>query len=148
MKDSNSRLAVFSILGLALMVSAGSARADPQRLRLDEEATVGGVGVACTGVGETRNLPKWGSYSVKLEFADPKGAYFADEEVTLAGSKGPPVLDVTCEGPWLLLKLPPRQAFKVEARLQQAGVAPQTAMVKAPTHGQATFVLHFPDAHS
>ena len=142
-----SRGVMGGALGLALLTGVAPALADPQRVHLDEEAMIGGIGVACTGVGETKALPKWADYSVKLEFADPKGAYFADEELKLADAGGAPLLDVTCEGPWLLLKLPPGKAFKVEARLQQPGPAPRTATVKAPTHGQATFVLTFPDAH-
>ena len=66
--------------------------------------------------------------------------------VTLSAG-GAPVLQVACEGPWLLLKLPPGKAYSVEGRLAERDTAPRTATVKAPAHGQATFVLTFPDAH-
>ena len=137
------------LAALTLVAAPASAQPGPIRLHLDEETSIGGIDVACTGVGQTKDLPKWTAYPVKLEFADPKGAYYADEEVTVAEGKGAALLDVTCDGPWLLLKLPPGKAFKIEARLQQSGVAPKDATVKAPSHGQATFVLTFPvDASS
>lgn len=139
------RLASMAIAASALLV--GSTWADPVRVRLDEEQTIGDVGVACTGIGQTKNDPKWLAYPVRLEFADAQRAYLAGEDVTLSDAGGQPLLDVTCEGPWLLLKLAPGKSYKVEAKLTEKDTAPRSATVKAPAHGQARFVLTFPDAH-
>ena len=137
-----SRLA----LTAAIAALATPALADPVRVPLDQETTVGGIGVGCTGIGQTKNDPKWAAYSVKLEFADAQRALLANETVSLSSGKTE-ILDVACEGPWLLLKLPAGKAFTVEANLAERSTAPRSANVKAPAHGQATFVLTFPDAH-
>jgi hypothetical protein len=131
---------------LAFAAAPLLASADPVRVPLDQETTVGGIGVGCTGIGQTKNDPKWKAYSVKLEFADAQKALLANETVSLSDGKTQ-VLDVACEGPWLLLKLPAGKAFTVEANLAEKTTAPRSATVKAPSHGQATFVLTFPDAH-
>jgi hypothetical protein len=129
------------------LLRAGSAAAEPQRVPLDQEAVIGGVGVACTGVGQVKNDPRWSAYPVRLEFADAKSNYLAGELVTLSEAKGAPLLEVSCEGPWLLLKLPPGRPYRVEARLTDTPAAqPRNATVKAPVHGQSRFVLVFPDA--
>ncbi len=126
---------------------ASPAFADPVRVPLDQETTVGDVGVGCTGIGQTKDDPKWAAYPVKLEFADAQHALLANETVRVSGPKGAVLAEVSCEGPWLLLKLPPGKRYSVEARLAEQTAAPQTATVRAPAHGQATFVLTFPDAH-
>ena len=137
-------LALSATLGLAL---AGSAAAEAQRVPLDGEAVIGGVGVACTGVGQVKNDPRWSAYPVRLEFADAKSNYLAGEAVTLSDPKGASILEVSCEGPWVLLKLPPGRPYRVEARLTDTpATQPRSAIVKAPAHGQARLVLVFPDA--
>ena len=136
-----------SAAALALGLGPVVAFAQPVRVPLDQEATVGGVGVGCTGIGQTKNDPKWRAYPVKLEFADAQRALLANEVVTVSAGGGAPVLEVACEGPWVLLKLPPGKAYHVEASLAQSSAQPRSASVTAPAHGQATFVLTFPDAH-
>ena len=133
-------------VAVAIAASPLLAFADPVRVPLDQETTVGGIGVGCTGIGQTKNDPKWKAYSVKLEFADAQRALLANETVSLSDGNTQ-VLDVACEGPWLLLKLPAGKAFTVEANLAEKTTASRSATVKAPSHGQATFVLTFPDAH-
>jgi len=137
-------LAICAALGWALAAPAG---AEPQRVRLDTEATIGGVDVACTGIGQTKDQPRWKAYPVRIEFADSKRNYLAGEVLSLTDPAGAPVLEVVCEGPWVLLRTPAGKAYHVEAHLTQAGGGgPRSAVVKAPSHGQATFVLTFPDA--
>jgi hypothetical protein len=134
------------LAAMALGLGPVAALADPVRVPLDHEATVGGVGVGCTGIGQTKNDPKWSAYPVKLEFADAQRALLANEVVTVSAGSAP-LLEVACEGPWVLLKLPAGKSYEVEARLAQSSAAPRSASVKAPAQGQATFVLTFPDAH-
>jgi hypothetical protein len=135
-----------AVAALAALAIATSAAAQPMRLPLDQERVIAGVGVACTGIGQTKNDPKWQAYGVRVEFADASSAYLAGEDLTLSGAGGE-ILSIACEGPWVLLKLPAGQSFQVEARVTQAGVQPRTATVKAPSHGQTRVVLTFPDAH-
>jgi hypothetical protein len=137
------RAAAGALLAIAaLSIGAVPALAQPVRVPLDGETTINGVGVACTGIGQSKNDPKWLAYPVRLEFADPKQHYLANERVNLASSAGAPILDMACEGPWILLKLPPGRPYKVTADVP--GAPPQTASVRAPAHGQQRFVMTFP----
>jgi hypothetical protein len=144
--DTHGRVTL--VLAAAFAALASAAMADPPtRVALDSETVVGGVGVGCTGIGQTKDDPKWLAYPVRVEFADAQRAYLANETLTLTDPKGEDVLTVSCEGPWILLKLPTGVPYKVEARLNERDTAPRTAVVKAPSHGQARFVITFPDAH-
>jgi hypothetical protein len=131
--------------GVALVIAALSigapALAQPVRVPLDQQVTINGVDVGCTGIGQSKDDPKWLAYPVRLEFADPKQDYLANERVTLASGAGAPLLDVACEGPWVLMKLPPGRPYKVTADVP--GAPPQTATVRAPVHGQKRFVMTF-----
>jgi hypothetical protein len=83
-----------------------------------------------------------------VEFADAQRAYLANEVVTVSKTKGgEPLFSLSCEGPWVLLKLAPGSTYQVEAKLNERDTAPRSATVKAPGHGQARFVITFPDAH-
>ena len=144
---SRGRAALGLVCGLGLIAAAGAASADATRVPLDTSTTIGGVEVACTGIGQTKDDPKWLAFPVRVEFADKNHAYLANETLTLFDPKGAQVLEVSCEGPWVLLKLPAGAAYKVTAQLGEAGTAPRSATVKAPKHGQTRFVLTFPDAH-
>ena len=135
-----------ALTAIAALAVATSAAAQPVRVPLDQETTIGGVGVACTGIGQTKNDPKWLTYGVRVEFADSHSAYLAGEDLSLSGAGGE-ILSISCEGPWVLLKLPDSATYQVRARVTQEGVQPRTASVKAPGHGQTRVVLTFPDAH-
>jgi hypothetical protein len=139
--------AVAVLAGLALASSAASALAEePTRLPLDGETVIGGVGVACTGIGQTKDQPRWLAYPVRVEFADPKHNYLAGESLTLFDAAGASILSVACEAPWVLLKLPAGKPYRIEAKGADPPTSSQHAVVKAPGHGQARFVLTFPDA--
>jgi hypothetical protein len=132
-------------MGAALAASAG-ASAQPVKIQLDQETAVGGVGVACTGIGQTKNDPKWQAYPVRVEFARPSGEYVADEVLRVADSRGQMLLEVGCEGPWILLKLTPGQRYALSATIASSGAATKQMAITAPSHGQARFVLTFPAA--
>ena len=131
-------------LTLAALV-ASPAMAAPTHVPLDGEITVGGIGVGCTGIGQTKLQPKWGAYPVRVEFANARRDYLAGEQVSVSAG-GRQVLSITCEGPWVLLKLPAGRTYNVEARLTDQATAPHSTKVTAPKHGQGRFVIEFPDA--
>jgi hypothetical protein len=120
---------------------AGAAAAQPTRAPLDGSIVIAGVEVGCTGIGQTKNDPKWLAYPVRLEFADPSHAYLANERVILIAPGGERLFEVACEGPWILMKLPPGRPYKVIAEVP--GAPPQTAVIRAPAHGQQRVVLTF-----
>src|SRR5579871_3713984 len=101
------RHVIAAFLLTAVTLAATGAAAQPVRLQLDQETEVNGVPVACTGVGQTKSDPKWLAYPVRLEFAQTGGAYVADETVEIMTASGAAVVSLDCEGPWILLKLPP-----------------------------------------
>lgn len=136
-------LAVAAALGVGL-ARAGAADA-PVALPLDAETSVAGMPVACTGLGQTRLDPKWQAYPVRLEVADAHNGYLADETVTISTAKGKPVMSVSCEAPWILLR-PPPGAYRVEAQLTGSPAKPRSAAFSPPAKGQMRLVLQFPDS--
>jgi hypothetical protein len=93
---------------------------------LDTETTIGGVGAACTGIGQTREDPKWAAYPVRIETSDGQNAYLAGAVIQVRTPKGQPLLNAECDGPWLLLMLPPGR-YVAEARIDGAAAKPRTA---------------------
>jgi hypothetical protein len=132
-------------IAAACLVAAGPAFAQPVTVPLDNETIVGGVPVACTGVGQTKLDPKWRAYTVRVEFADAQSAYLGDVQASLFAADGRPIAVVRCEGPWVLFR-PGRGRFHIEGSLTGQSVRPQTADIAAPAAGQIRVVLHFPDA--
>jgi len=85
--SAQSRRVAAVTAGLVFFV-ATSAAAQPVRVPLDHETTVAGIGVACTGIGQTKNDPKWQAYPVLVEFAGPGGELLADESMALSDASG------------------------------------------------------------
>jgi hypothetical protein len=131
-------------LAAALVFGVGAAAAQPVHIALDHEETVAGIGVACTGIGQTKDDPKWLAYPVRVEFAGAGGEYLANETLVLSGAKGAQLLAVSCDGPWILLKLPPGKSYRVDGQVGASAEETVSARVKAPGHGQARVVLSFP----
>jgi hypothetical protein len=135
------------ILPAALALAAASAEAAPGgavNLPVDRPTVVGGVEVACTGIGQTRTDPKWQAYPVRVEFSDARNEYLGAGEITVSADHKP-VLSVRCGAPWILLKLA-AGAYTVEGRVPGADVKPRSASFHTPDHGQMRLVLQFPDA--
>jgi hypothetical protein len=133
-------------LALTAANSAPAADQTPaQVLPVDQTTVVQGVEVACTGMGETRQDPKWQAFPVRVEFSNGKAEYLTDAEVRLITDKGKPVLNVSCAAPWVLLK-PPAGAYTVFAQLLDSAAKPRSAPFKTPTKGQIRVVIAFPDA--
>jgi len=114
-----------------------------QRLPDDEAATVGGVDVACTGVGdEAKENPRWREYSIRLEFAGGERQYLADLDVAITSANGEELLAVHCGGPWLLVNLAPGK-YRVRAQFEHR--LTKTAAFTAPAQGQKRIVVAFPE---
>ena len=65
--------------------------------------------------------------------------------ISLSDRAGRPLLAVTCEGPWVLMKLA-RGTYKVQASLVGSAAKPRSSIIKPPLKGQMRVVLQFPDA--
>jgi len=121
----------------------GVAEAPAVALPLDQERNVDGVGVACTGIGQTKADPRWLAYSVRLEFSNPAREYLANEAVAVSDPSGRRMVAVSCEGPWILVKLP-AGAYRATAWLPRSPESPVSASFRAPAKGQLRVVLQFP----
>jgi len=132
---------------LSFISLAAAARADTvAALPMDTNTTIDGVDIACTGVGQTRDNPLWRDYPVKLEFSNAQGDYVADETLTVYRPGRRPLLSVSCDAPWVLMRLTPGHDYRVRASLDEPGTSPRTADIRVPEHGQARSLIVFPRA--
>jgi hypothetical protein len=144
------RLAALAFLFAALVGSAvpvlGAAATNMTVVKapLDQERVIDGVSVGCTGIGQSKNEPRWLGYSVRLEFSDPTGAYLANEVVAVSDARGRRLVAVSCEGPWILLRLPPGE-YQAKGWLPNSPGQPVSASFRAPARGQLRRVLQFPN---
>lgn len=142
--------AALMVAGLSLIgAPAAPARpAEPSHtvaLPVDAETKVNGVDLACTGIGQTRDDPRWGAYGVRVEFSNARNEYLAGAAMELRDRTGREILSVSCDAPWILLRLPPG-GYSVEGRLLESTAKPRSATFKPPAQGQTRVVLQFPDA--
>jgi hypothetical protein len=115
----------------------------PVKMGWDSEMVLAGVGVACTGIGGTKDDPKWLAYPLRIEFANRAREYLINATVTLTDDKSAKLFTVACPGAWLLLKLPSAAPYKVDALVN--GRAAPTTTVKSPARGQQRVILVFPE---
>jgi hypothetical protein len=138
------RLGFGPALGLCLLAaSPGAAQDAPMRLALDREETFSGIGVACTGIGESKQDPRWQAYPLRIEFANERREYLIGAQVKLHDEAGRQLMDIACWGAWLLLRPPGRDSYRIEATMIGDDAEPQSATIRAPADGQARIVLQF-----
>lgn len=75
----------------------------------DEVMQQNGISYACTGIGESKDDPRWAGFALKLAYAvQPDGALLSDVTARIRDASGRLVLDVHCpDSPWLMAQLPP-----------------------------------------
>lgn len=59
-----------TIAALAAAAALAGGALQPLALPVDQETSIGGVPVACTGLGQTKLDPRWARYPVRVEFSD------------------------------------------------------------------------------
>ncbi len=139
-------------LALAAALASVAGGAHPQtdapasvtRIALDGEQTIGGVGFACTGIGQEKDDPRWASYPIRLEFSNTAGDLLANVAVRLSTRSGQLIGDVQCEGPWILLR-PPPGTYKADAWMPHLDFPHRTAIFSPPAHGLKIVELRFPE---
>jgi hypothetical protein len=85
-----------------------------------EWKTQNGIRYICGGVGaeEADDLKAEArKRDLMLTFASTSGDYLGDAHVTIADSRGRPLLDITCGGPIMLADLPKSGRYRVQAEL-------------------------------
>lgn len=115
----------------------------PVKMGWDSEMTIAGIGLGCTGIGQTKDDPKWLTYPLRIEFANRAREYLINATVTLTDDKGAKLFTVVCPGAWLLLKVPTANPYRVDALV--SGHAAPTTTVKSPAKGQQRVILVFPE---
>ncbi len=139
-----SHLGTLAAALAAIAVASAAPAADVTSLPLDTPQTVGGYGVACTGIGQTKHDPQWKAYAVRIEFSNALKEYLEGGRITVS-SHGKPILSVSCDAPWILLKLPAGE-YVVEGTPLNSQAKPRSATFHPPAKGQLRLVLQFPDA--
>ena len=77
-------------------------------MAIDQETTVNGIPAACTGVGDQQeNSARWSAYPVKVVVSGTGHQFFSGETVSITKSDGSQVAQMTCNAPWVLMKLEP-----------------------------------------
>ena len=138
---------------IPLVLSAGAlafcfagpaaAQSDYRNLPIDQRTYVNNVPVACTGVGDhEEGEARWNNYPVKLETVNGLGQYLAGEKVTVDGRDGAQMLQVKCNGPWVMMKLDPG---RYSATVQAPNGAMRNIRLRVPDNGaQREVVVRFP----
>jgi len=136
-----------AMLAMSLITAASCwspAFAVPQ----DTPTRIDGVKAVCTGVGESKDNPRWSAYPLRLVFADKRGQYTAGEKIDIS-ENGRTVIQARCDAPWLLLK-PASGDYRVTATLSGPnGERQASADFSARSSGpQKTVTLAFPVARA
>jgi hypothetical protein len=101
---------------------------------IDQETSVNGIQAACTGVGDQQeNNARWSQYPVKVVVSGTGHQFFAGETVSVAKSDGTQVAQMTCNAPWVLMKLDPGS---YHATVDLPGHPAKTVAFTAPSRGQ------------
>jgi hypothetical protein len=77
---------------------------------------------------------------LKVEIAGAGGHYLGDVTIHLK-KDGAAILSASCDGPWILFRLPPGR-YQVEAAINGRSVA---SSANVPASGQGRIILRFPD---
>jgi hypothetical protein len=101
---------------------------------IDQETSVNGIQAACTGVGDQQeNSARWSAYPVKVVVSGSGHQFFAGETVSVTRSDGSKVAQMTCNAPWVLMKLEPGA---YHATVDLPGHPAKTVAFTAPSRGQ------------
>ncbi len=130
-----------SALVVASALGGGLALAQVETSQVqDTPMDVNGVETVCTGVGlEARSDPKWKAYPLHVEFVGKGGQMLGDAKVSITG--GGKTFDITCKGPWLLMKLP-AGSYHLAADLSDPGTGHKEMNVRVPGH----YVIRYPNS--
>ena len=131
-----------AIAALALTFSAiVPASADP--MAMDRSLQVNGLDTVCTGIGETKDDPRWKAYPIRIEFSNGGAQYLSGATVKI--SQGANVIaTLDCPGAWVLLKGTPGE-YRVDASVDGSPAKPVNAPFRMGDGAQKRIVLRFPD---
>jgi hypothetical protein len=100
-----------------------------------------GANFICGGIGvdEAQAMKAQArDHSLMLTFAISTGAYLADVAVRIRDSRGATIVDTQCDGPIMLVDLPPGGTYRITAEVN--GQERQKTIATRGRSTQATFV--------
>ena len=111
----------------------------------DQIMEQGGVRYVCTGIGESKEDPRWRAFALKLVFAtEPRGALLSNVRSRISDRAGRVVLDVHCpDEPWLIAGLAPGR-YRISATAN--GGFNRTVNIVVRPGRQTYTVIRFPSA--
>lgn len=121
-------------------VAAGATDLQPQ--------TANGATWVCGGVGldESSAMKQLSrNYPLMLTFTAGDGAYLADVQVKVSQKGHDPIVDVSCDGPMMLLKLPAAGNYRVQASVNGHV---QERNVSLKSGGHQRLMLRWPAAQA
>ena len=137
MNFKQSALAVLTVSALAMTAAWAQEKSTE-----DMPQAIDGIETVCDGTTiANRNDPKWRAYSLRMEFAGKGGQYLGGETVSVKGEEID--VSVTCQGPWVLMKLP-AGSYHISADVPDAGHKEMN--VRVPASGQHVAMFSFPNA--
>ncbi|HEX4292492.1 MAG TPA: hypothetical protein VHZ29_00010 [Rhizomicrobium sp.] len=111
----------------------------------DTPTTINGVETVCTGVGSAKDDPRWSAYPVKIVIANTAGENVAAMNIALS-QNGKPVVQTTCDAPWILFKLPAGHYSASATMVTPPGTSRSTDFTIAGSGGQKELTIAFPAA--
>ncbi len=113
----------------------------PGVLYADDIQTSHGIRWACTGVGESKEDPRWEKFPLKLMFAARGNAYVSAVKVEIQDKSKKPTFSAECDAPWILVDLAPG-TYQVHATA--LGRFRQSTQVTLRGGPQVLQVIRFP----
>lgn len=130
----------YAIAGLLVAMSAPAlAGAMP----MDQPVQVNGLDTVCTGIGESKDDPRWLTYPIRIEFSNGGAQYLSGATVKLSRG-GKTVGELDCPGAWVLLKGTPG-IYRIDASIDNSNAKPVNVSITMGSGKQKRVVLRFPD---
>jgi hypothetical protein len=111
---------------------------------MDAPITINGIETVCTGIGDSKDDPRWAAYPIRAEFSNGGAQYLSGAHVTLSSAGHAPLAEFDCHGAWVLFKLA-HGSYTVTASIEGSSAKPRSATFQPPATGQKRVVLQFPD---
>jgi hypothetical protein len=94
---------------LAVLLSSGSVMAQPFPYLFPAQLPPPPkrLSATCAEAGQTGTQAARDRYQVSIDLRDWNRTYLADETLTLISQDGRNVIGVSCDAPWILLRVPP-----------------------------------------
>ena len=139
----NSKLALSTgLLVGATLLAVGPGYATVEQLPMGHPVDAAGVQAACTGASiGARAEPRWRNYSARFEAVGGYGQYLGNELLSVRKLRGGTFVQVSCEGPWVLMQLKPG---RYAATMQIADAPEKHVRFSVPDAGQRDVIIRFP----